>query len=370
MKFQNNPASFETLSRKQWEDWNHTMFTLFWKLWLIILCVQVFFFLFFKPTEDCGIYDYFLQYILLPSGLEAIALAGIRFVCTTLAPSRKRRAVSLYTILLSTFFAGVTVCVHTSVKFLPTLLLLPMILTPLYRDKLMTALQAVLVILLYILSYFYFIPNPPYILPENSVSPYVELSVFAGAALATCTILQRVNAAIVLNEERSRHDSLTHLYNHENFYLELECCRSQFEKNRLPFSVIIADIDDFKKINDTYGHASGDRVIQRVSELFIRNTQSGAFCARYGGEEFAMILPDADPVSAAEEIRSAFENFAFETPDGERHFTLSIGAAVYDRNYPNGSAFFEKADSALYLAKRKGKNRVILYDASAPGESS
>ena len=360
MTFQKNPESFKKLNKKQWEDWNNTIFTLFWKLWLIILFVQLFLFVFFEPTADFTRMDYFYQFILLPSGLEVIALLTIWLLFTKLIPSHTRRIVSLYTILLISIFAGVTVCVHTSVKMLQALLLLPMILTPLYKDKLMTALQAVLVILLYIMSYFYFTPNSTFTLPDNSFSPYVELCVFIGATFATYIILERVNTTIVLNEDRSKHDSLTHLYNHENFYMELDYYRNQFEKKQKQFSIIIADIDNFKKVNDTYGHAFGDEVIRKVGELFIEIGKKDAFCARYGGEEFAMILPHDKPVTVAEEIRKAFEAYPFETSQGICHFTLSLGTAVYDKVYPNSSLFFEEADNALYFAKKHGKNRVIL----------
>lgn len=104
----------------------------------------------------------------------------------------------------------------------------------------------------------------------------------------------------------------------------------------------------------------GDEVICKVGELFLTYGKKDAFCARYGGEEFAMILPHDNPVSVAEEIRKAFAAFPFETAEGERHFTLSIGAAVYDRSHPTGSAFFEEADQALYAAKKNGKNQVVL----------
>ena len=128
----------------------------------------------------------------------------------------------------------------------------------------------------------------------------------------------------------------------------------------MPFSIFIADIDNFKSVNDTFGHAFGDDVICKVGELFLTYGKKDAFCARYGGEEFAMILPHDDPVSVAEEIRKAFAAFPFETAEGERHFTLSIGAAVYNRSHPTGSAFFEEADQALYVAKKNGKNQVVL----------
>lgn len=348
------------LDMKQWEDWNHTIFTLFWKLWVIILFVQLFLFIFFEPTAEISRFRYFFHYIFVPSGLEAMSLLIIWLVFTKLMPSRNRRVVSIYTILLITIFAGVTVCVHTSVKTLQALLILPMMLTPLYKDRLMTILQAFLVIFLYILSYFYFVPSTSYRLPDNAFTPYVELSVFVGGIMATYTILQRVNATIVLNEECSKHDSLTHLYNHENFYVELDCYRSNFEKDGTPFSVLIADIDDFKKVNDTYGHAFGDEVIRKVGELFTEIGKKDGFCARYGGEEFAMILPHCSPTDIGEQIRKAFEDFTFVTAEGNCHFTLSIGAAIYEKAYPSSSAFFEEADNALYFAKTHGKNCVIL----------
>lgn len=369
MIFQKKPESSKMLDIKQWEDWNHTIFTLFWKLWVIILLVQLFLFIFFEPTVEISRLRYFFHYIFIPSGLEAVSLLVIWLAFTKLMPSRKRRVVSIYTILLITIFAGVTVCVHTSVKTLQALLILPMILTPLYKDKLMTLLQAVLVILLYILSYFYFVPKTSYLLPENAFTPYVELSVFIGGTMATCMILQRVNAAIVLNEECSKHDSLTHLYNHENFYVELDCYRSSFEKDGTPFSVLIADIDDFKKVNDTYGHAFGDEVICKVGELFAEIGKKDGFCARYGGEEFAMILPHCSPTAVGEQIRKAFENYTFETAEGNCHFTLSIGAAIYDKAYPNSSSFFEKADNALYYAKTHGKNCVVLNNGNEMSET-
>lgn len=360
MAFQKNPENFRKLNTKQWSEWNRTIFTLFWKLWLIILAVQLFLFIFFEPIDSFSRWDYFKLFILRPSGLQGIILAAFQLIFTKLIISEKRRVVSLYTILLITAFAGITVCVHTSVRMLQALLILPMMLTPLYKDKLMTVLQAVLVIILYALSYFYFTPNAPLILPDNSFSPYVELSIFIGGTIATCIILEKVNQSIVLNEARSKHDSLTHLYNHENFYEELEFYRHQFKKKGNNFSIIIADIDSFKKVNDTYGHAFGDEVIRQVGELFMKHGKKDAFSARYGGEEFAMILPHANPISMAEAIRKDFEAFPFQTAEGERHFTLSLGAAIYDKEYPSGSAFFEEADNALYEAKRTGKNRTVL----------
>lgn len=348
------------LNDKQWEEWNNMIFDLFWKIWLVIFLVQLFLFIFFEPTEDFSRLAYFNKYIFIPSGVEAFFLISCQVIFTKLFKSHSRRVVSLYTIFLITLFAGITVCVHTSVKILLAMLLLPMMFTPLYKDKLLTFLQAVLLIILFAVSNFYFIPNHNYILPNNPFSPYVELSVFIGGTIATWFILDRVNNTVISNEERSKHDSLTHLYNHENFYEELELYQKDFAKTGKRFSIIVADIDNFKNVNDTYGHAFGDDVIKQVGDIFSKNAKNNGFCARYGGEEFAMILPHAKPEAVAEQIRKDFENYVFNTPDGPKNFTLSVGAAIYDRKYESGSRFFEQADDALYHAKRTGKNKVVI----------
>ncbi len=355
------PESFKKLNEKQWQEWHTNIYLLFWKIWGIILFVQLFLILFYQPTADYSRLQYFCHFILLPSGLEGILLILLHLIFTKIIVSRKRRAVSVYTILLISSFAAITVFIHTSVTSLPTMLILPMMLTPLYKDKIMTLLQAVIVIIIYALSQFYFIPHNTIILPDTSSSPLVEFFIFIGGTIATIIILERVNASLLLTEERSVRDSLTHLYNHESFYEELEYYRNQFDQNHTVFSVIIADIDNFKKVNDTYGHAFGDEVIRQLGDLFIQTGKKEAFSARYGGEEFTMILPYADPVPVAEQIRAGFEAISFKTDDGIRHFTLSLGAAVYDRKHESGSRFFEKSDAALYDAKNAGKNRVVLY---------
>lgn len=86
-------------------------------------------------------------------------------------------------------------------------------------------------------------------------------------------------------------DSLTKLYNHEAFYEKLEFRMKKFEENHERFSIMIADIDNFKNVNDTCGHAYGDEVIRMIAQIMEQNKESKGFAARYGGEEFAMIFP-------------------------------------------------------------------------------
>lgn len=360
MKLLHSTESSRTLTEKQWNEWHKAIFDLFSKVWLIVFVVQFLLFLPYQPTEELSRAAYFWYYIAVPSGLEGIVLIASWLIPKKLLRTRRRDAASLYTIILITSFAGITVCVHTSINMLTTVLILPMVLTPLYKNKFMTLLQAALAVTVHILNIVYFTPHSRIIFEATPLTPVTDTIVFIGAISTAYFILERVNETLVLNEERSRRDSLTHLYNHENFYQELSCYLTDYEKKGKSFSIIIADIDNFKKVNDTYGHAFGDEVIKQVAVLFMANEKKGGFSARYGGEEFAMIVPDTDAASVAEKIRSDFAAYDFETSEGIRHFTLSIGVAVYDKMYDSASAFFEKADSALYKAKTTGKNQVVV----------
>ena len=196
---------------------------------------------------------------------------------------------------------------------------------------------------------------------EDHVEYALEGSIFVGTVCGMLVALELVNDSAIVNDERSKRDSLTKLYNHESFYEELEYYQRRYEENRERFSLAVIDIDNFKNVNDTYGHAFGDVVLKEVADICARHKGAAGFCARYGGEEFAIIFKGAGVGQAeemAEQIRQEFEQKMFTTPQGERSFSVSIGVAEYDRAYPGASAFFEVADAALYCAKREGKNQV------------
>ena len=128
------------------------------------------------------------------------------------------------------------------------------------------------------------------------------------------------------------------------------------------FSIMIADIDNFKKVNDTYGHAYGDKVIRAISEILMEAAGHDDFAARYGGEEFALIMGNTnrgEAITRANNIRKEFASTVITDSNGEgRQFTCSIGLAQYKGGNMNSSEFFDMADKALYEAKRSGKNRV------------
>jgi diguanylate cyclase (GGDEF)-like protein len=134
-------------------------------------------------------------------------------------------------------------------------------------------------------------------------------------------------------------------------------------------SVLVFDLDHFKKVNDTYGHRLGDRVLQIFADILSDNLNSDSIVGRLGGEEFAAILPGATltkAAEAAEKIRTSFATTATVIDGAEVSGTVSVGAACHDALNCDIAALFHRADGALYAAKSAGRNRVELL---APHES-
>lgn len=164
--------------------------------------------------------------------------------------------------------------------------------------------------------------------------------------------------------KQATRDELTQLYNIRHFNLLLEAEFVNASKLRLrPMSLIMADIDNFKHINDTYGHPAGDMVLQDVAGIIQSNCRQLDVVARYGGEEFVVMLfgtKSADAVAIAQKIRRAVEERKFNIGGITFSTTLSLGIAEYS-DERNRSELIEKADKALYASKKNGKNRVTLY---------
>jgi len=160
-------------------------------------------------------------------------------------------------------------------------------------------------------------------------------------------------------------DGLTGLFNRRYMEIRLEEEISRSQRYSRRFSLILIDIDHFKQINDTWGHATGDLVLQGVSRLLAQNLRETELVFRYGGEEFLVILPEAalaQATSVAQRLRDAVERHPFHTVDGSAtlHVTFSAGVAEYPTHGADKGTLLAAADQALYLAKQRGRNRVEM----------
>ena len=159
-------------------------------------------------------------------------------------------------------------------------------------------------------------------------------------------------------------DPLTRLYNRRfmNEFLARETERSK--RSHSTFAVVIADVDDFKRINDTYGHLSGDIVLKAIVRRMISGTREYDIAGRYGGEEFLIIMPEIDKqttVDVADRMRRNIANHEIEVMNGEMvTVTASFGIATFDEDGNSPDDLLVKADERLYKAKRQGKNRVVF----------
>jgi len=157
----------------------------------------------------------------------------------------------------------------------------------------------------------------------------------------------------------SKLDSMTKLLNHINIYDALAIEAERAVSSEVPLTIVMIDIDYFKKVNDNYGHVFGDKVILGISEILKDHTRDSDYVGRYGGEEFMLILTDTDIKKAqilSERIRSVVESNDFNGIS----VTVSLGLSQYDI-LENTTTTVEKADKALYRAKSNGRNRVEVY---------
>lgn len=174
-----------------------------------------------------------------------------------------------------------------------------------------------------------------------------------------------------LNEElktASRVDGLTGLYNRRYWQERFDEMHKLCVRREKPSTALMLDIDHFKRINDTYGHQAGDKVIKMLAALIKRCVRETDLAGRYGGEEFAIILNDSsveDAKIVAQRIRQLAKRLVVEHEGESISFTVSLGLAQFSPDFKGAMAWLECADQALYEAKENGRNQYRIY--AAPG---
>jgi diguanylate cyclase len=173
--------------------------------------------------------------------------------------------------------------------------------------------------------------------------------------------LERANGELA---KLSRTDRLTQLFNRGHWEEELIGEFQRFMRYQTACSVVMLDIDHFKKVNDTYGHQAGDAVIMHISDLIRANLRTTDIAGRYGGEEFGVILQNTDAESAVnfcERLRKTVEQTVVVHDGVEIRFTISIGISQAEPEIESYKVWLEQADTALYASKENGRNQTWVY---------
>jgi diguanylate cyclase (GGDEF)-like protein len=189
-----------------------------------------------------------------------------------------------------------------------------------------------------------------------------ELRQLAGTFNAMAERLQKSQAAL---EELSAHDGLTGLYNYREFQRRLAEEVERHHRYERPFSLLMLDLDHFKKVNDTHGHQAGDEVLRAVADRIRAEVRPADHVARYGGEEFAVILSEtlgSGALAVAERICAAIAARPIALAEGAVPITVSIGVAAIPEDAESGEQIIAAADQSLYAAKNAGRNRAIRHE--------
>jgi diguanylate cyclase (GGDEF)-like protein len=193
------------------------------------------------------------------------------------------------------------------------------------------------------------------VLTERRGHSGTDYALILAVLMTLVAILGRINRL----QQDALFDAVTGLRNHRYFQVRLREELQRADRNHRPVALVMIDLDNFKGINDRFGHAVGDYVLSQVSRVLERNARAVDAVCRYGGEEMAIILPETlleEAVKVAERLREAVER-RNDRPGPA--VTISAGVAAYPETADQSDTLIGAADAAMYSAKRAGKNRVV-----------
>lgn len=203
------------------------------------------------------------------------------------------------------------------------------------------------------------------------IYPFFDDDTFLGSYLLIrdVTAETKLQDKYMIKATQSITDKLTGLYNRTYFdqFVPILVADIERREDTYPVSVLMVDIDHFKNINDSYGHQTGDYVIQTVAEVLKANSRKTDTLCRYGGEEFLIIFPETnleDARIAAEKLRNSIVEKRFEYNKVVMPISISIGVAEIELSKEDPTVAIARADQALYHAKESGRNRVSIHDGT------
>lgn len=198
------------------------------------------------------------------------------------------------------------------------------------------------------------------IINDRGVPYYLDDGSFAGYVGSCIDVTEKVEGEML--RESAMKDGLTGIYNRQYFFKALEEEIANSSKDEISLTILMIDIDNFKKINDRFGHITGDHTIKAVADAISESIRENDYVGRFGGDEFIVLLPNTTAEDAkiiADRISSNVTRISINTREKIINVTISIGLACFSAGQ-SLSELIEKADKAMYLSKENGGNQVML----------
>jgi diguanylate cyclase len=189
-----------------------------------------------------------------------------------------------------------------------------------------------------------------------------EVDAMHSKMLTLETEAEQLKKLVIEKNRQAMFDALTGIPNRLSYEKKISEEIARWKRFSNPLSLAIWDIDFFKKVNDTYGHKAGDKVLKTVAQLLVKSIRSTDYLARYGGEEFIMLLPGTrqeETLRLVNKLRLQIENCGFHYHGDAVKITVSCGVSSFNENDTLGQVF-ERADKALYRAKENGRNQCVV----------
>ena len=365
----------QDLSGMDYELWSKKILSFYWIIVILSFighCVGLLVTIYYFPEY---IFPFLMGTVVLPAVIQLF----IMLVCEYIIRVKKIYSSRLL-IIAGTLIALVVIAINPNVPGLQMTLLLPIAVSLIFFEKRKLLFSLIVNIIGLTLVYLLF----PSI--RMAVTEYEYLSyIFAlcGGYIIYLAILQRGNEVLdvlrkssekerelivksAMMEKLSKTDALTGLYNHRTFHEYMDFLVEHSEKNNMRLQLAILDIDNFKQINDEFGHSAGDKVLKKVADVLLAKASTNDIVARYGGEEFAILFTEKsleESLNQIEEVRLTIAGLYPEELQG-RIVTVSVGFKDFEHGLTK-SDFFNQADTLLYKAKKDGKNQVIYIEKIA-----
>ncbi|OPH56398.1 hypothetical protein BC351_28310 [Paenibacillus ferrarius] len=347
--------------------WVRKVWISYWYIIGVQFVAQLFSYL-FLPYDAQAVEFYF--YVLLYPTLKMSLTVSLGWVV-----NKAMKKYSFHTLLIAgTILAILIIKLNTDIRIISALFLLPIFVSVIFYRIRLTLFSAILQLVGFL---FVYITDESY---RNHLSNFdvVAIPCFLGlctllasiimirgrelqeALRHTMTAKQELMIQYAVIRKQAKMDSLTNLYNQASFYEHFDIAMAYGGDRSSSFFLALIDIDNFKTINDTYGHLVGDVVLARVAKVIKETITPNDIAARYGGEEFALLLFETNfdkALKLVETIRATVFSLQHEEMAGTS-VTISIGITSYEPAMSK-EALFERADINLYKAKRTGKNKIV-----------